>query len=69
MLVAHSNAGVFMPVIRAGLDVAVGCSGLADATVPAEHDETPVAAPEFLEFPRGLAGPDGRLPQVGGLAG
>lgn len=33
VLVAHSNAGVFMPVIRAGLDVPVGCSVFADATV------------------------------------
>jgi hypothetical protein len=63
VLVAHSNAGVFMPVIQAGLDVPTGCSIFADATVPAGHGETPVAPPEFLEFLRDLAGPDGRLPQ------
>jgi hypothetical protein len=63
VLVAHSNAGVFMPVISAGLDVPVSCSVFADATVPAEHGQTPIAPPEFLEFLRGLAGPDGRLPQ------
>jgi hypothetical protein len=63
VLVAHSNAGVFMPVIRAGLDVRVSCSVFADATVPAERGQTPIAPPEFLEFLRGLAGPDGRLPQ------
>jgi hypothetical protein len=42
VLVAHSNAGVFMPVIQAGLDVPVGCSVFADATVPAEQPRLPI---------------------------
>jgi hypothetical protein len=63
VLVAHSNAGVFMPVIRNGLPLKVACSIFADATVPAAHGPTPMAPPGFLSFLRGLAGPDGRLPR------
>jgi len=63
VLVAHSNAGVFMPVIATGLALPVACCIFADATVPAARGHTPVAPPQFLSFLRGLAGPDGRLPQ------
>jgi hypothetical protein len=61
VLVAHSNAGVFIPVITAGAGRPVRCSIFADATVPASGDRTPMASEEFLPFLRGLAGPDGRL--------
>jgi hypothetical protein len=63
VLVAHSNAGVFIPVIARGLARPVACSVFADATVPAAAGHTPMAGKEFLPFLRGLAGPDGRLPQ------
>jgi len=63
VLVAHSNAGVFVPVIRRGLNFPVASSVFVDATVPAEHGSTPVAPATFLPFLRGLAGADGRLPQ------
>ncbi len=63
VLVAHSNAGVFVPVITHGMGRPVTCSIFADATVPAAHGDTPTTSGEFLPFLRGLAGPDGRLPR------
>jgi hypothetical protein len=63
ILVAHSNAGVFVPVIAPGLGRPVACSIFADATVPAARGHTPVAGAEFLPFLTSLAGPDGRLPR------
>lgn len=63
VLVAHSNAGVFVPVIAAGVSRPVACCIFADATVPAASGSTPVAAGEFVSFLRGLAGADGRLPR------
>jgi hypothetical protein len=63
VLVAHSNAGVFVPVVAGSLGRPVACAIFADATVPAREGETPLAPESFLPFLRGLAGPDGRLPQ------
>jgi hypothetical protein len=63
VLVAHSNAGVFVPVIERGLVQPVACSVFADATVPAARGHTPTAGEEFLPFLRSLADPDGRLPR------
>jgi hypothetical protein len=62
-LVAHSNAGVFVPVLADGLDQPVECCIFADATVPAASGSTPVAEEEFAAVLRGLAGPDGILPR------
>ncbi|MFJ7149119.1 alpha/beta hydrolase [Streptomyces sp. NPDC100445] len=61
-LVAHSNAGLFVPVIRAGLDHPVTGSVFVDAALPARSGPTPVASPEFLEFLRPPAA-RGRLPR------
>ncbi|MEV5642624.1 alpha/beta hydrolase [Streptomyces flaveolus] len=61
-LVAHSNAGLFLPVIRSGLDHPVAGSVFVDAAVPARTGPTPVAAPEFLEFLRPMA-VNGTLPR------
>lgn len=63
VLVAHSNAGVFVPVIVDGLDRAVERCVFADAAMPAAADSTPMVPDELLPFLRGLAGADGRLPQ------
>ncbi|MFI6575989.1 alpha/beta hydrolase [Nocardiopsis sp. NPDC050513] len=60
VLVAHSNAGMFLPVIRSGLDHPVTGSTFVDAALPARIGPTPVATPEFLEFLRPMAA-DGRL--------
>jgi hypothetical protein len=61
VLVAHSNAGVFVPVITTGLSRRVEACVFADATVPAD-EATPMAPEQFLAFLASLAGPDGRLP-------
>ncbi|MFR0354967.1 alpha/beta hydrolase [Streptomyces sediminimaris] len=61
-LVAHSNAGLFVPLIRSGLDHPVAASVFVDAALPARSGTTPVAAPEFLEFLRPKT-VDGRLPR------
>ncbi|MFD8275708.1 alpha/beta fold hydrolase [Streptomyces flaveolus] len=61
-LVAHSNAGLFLPVIRSGLDHPVAGSVFVDAALPARTGPTPVAAPEFLEFLRPMA-VNGTLPR------
>jgi hypothetical protein len=63
VLVAHSNAGVFVPVIRRSLAQPAACSIFVDASLPAEHGPTPMAGEGFLPFLRGLAGPDGTLPR------
>ncbi len=63
ILVAHSNAGVFVPVVRKGLAWPVACSVFADATVPSAHGATPMVDGGFLSFLRGLAAPDGRVPR------
>jgi hypothetical protein len=62
VLVAHSNAGVFVPVLVSGLARPVTGCVFADATVPALDGATPMADEAFLPFLRGLAGPGGRLP-------
>ncbi|MBB4791947.1 alpha/beta fold hydrolase [Streptomyces nodosus] len=61
-LVAHSNAGLFLPVIRSGLEHPVAGSVFVDAALPARTGSTPVAPPELLEFLRPMA-VDGRLPR------
>jgi hypothetical protein len=63
VLVGHSNAGVFVPVICRALDFPVDYTVLVDATVPAVRDATPMVPEEFMPFLRGLAGPDGLLPR------
>lgn len=54
-LVAHSNAGLFLPVIGSGLDHPVAGSVFVDAALPARNGSTPVASPEMLEFLRPMA--------------
>ncbi|MFE7168098.1 alpha/beta hydrolase [Streptomyces sp. NPDC057616] len=62
VLAAHSNAGLFMPVIRSGLDHPVAASIFVDAALPAGTGSTPVAAPELLAFLHPMA-VNGRLPR------
>ncbi|MFI9809170.1 alpha/beta hydrolase [Streptomyces sp. NPDC052301] len=61
-LVVHSNAGLFLPVIRSALDHPVAGSVFVDAALPARSGPTPVATPELLEFLRPKA-VHGRLPR------
>jgi hypothetical protein len=63
VLVAHSNAGVFVPVLVAGLAQPVVSCVFADATVPAtDGASTPMAPAEFLPFLQERTEADGRLP-------
>ncbi|MBO1336926.1 alpha/beta hydrolase [Streptomyces sp. VRA16 Mangrove soil] len=61
-LVAHSNAGLFLPAIRKALHQPVTGSVFVDAALPARSGSTTVAPPELLSFLRTLA-VDGRLPR------
>ena len=63
VLVVHSNAGVFVPVLIDGLRQQVAGCIFADATIPAVACSTPMAGEDFLPVLRGLAQPDGRLPK------
>jgi hypothetical protein len=62
VLAAHSNAGVFIPVIRRALAARPACSVFVDATVPPAAGVTQNTEDTFVAFLRGLAGPDGRVP-------
>ncbi|MGY0020880.1 alpha/beta hydrolase [Streptomyces sp. YJ-C3] len=62
VLVAHSNAGLFLPVIRSGLDQPVTGSVFVDAALPARTGPTPVAPSELLDLLRPMA-VDGVLPR------
>ncbi|MCX4728580.1 alpha/beta hydrolase [Streptomyces sp. NBC_01020] len=62
VLVAHSNAGLFLPAIREGLGHRVAGSIFVDAVLPARTGSTPVATPELLDFLRPMA-VNGRLPR------
>ncbi|HKN95734.1 MAG TPA: hypothetical protein VJX10_01355 [Pseudonocardiaceae bacterium] len=61
-LVAHSNAGLFLPVIRSGIDHPVTSSIFVDAALPARTGPTAVVPPELLEVLRPMA-VNGRLPR------
>ena len=64
VLVPHSNAGLFVPVIARDLQRPVACSVFADAGVPELSGSTPVVGADFLPFLRGLADEDGLLPRT-----
>ena len=61
VIVAHSNAGLFVPVIVASAPRPVAGCIFVDAGLPSLSGSTPVAPPELLEFLRPKVG-DGRLP-------
>ncbi|NJC71253.1 alpha/beta hydrolase [Planosporangium thailandense] len=62
VIVAHSNAGLFVPAIVEAISrTIVGCL-FVDAALPALAGPTPVASPELLEFLRAKV-TGGRLPQ------
>lgn len=62
ILVAHSNAGLFVPVIRAGLAHPVASTVFVDAALPDRNGSTPVAPPGLLDFLRPKA-VNGTLPR------
>lgn len=63
VLVPHSNAGLFAPVIARDLGRPVVQIIFADASVPEPSGSMPLAEEEFLPFLRGLADDAGRLPR------
>jgi hypothetical protein len=63
VLVPHSNAGIFLPVVRRAVRQPVAATVFVDAAIPARAGATPVAQGEFLDFVRGLVRPDGLLPR------
>jgi hypothetical protein len=63
VLVAHSNAGLFVPVLVTEADRPVPACLFVDAALPARQDSTPVASAEMLDFLRGKVADDGRLPR------
>jgi hypothetical protein len=63
VLVAHSNAGLFLPAVQQATDRAVAAAVFVDAGLPAEQGETAVAPAKFLSTLRTLADADGFLPR------
>jgi len=62
VLVAHSNAGLFVPVVvHAARRPVAGCV-FVDASLPCRTGPTPAATPERLNLLRAMA-TEGRLPQ------
>lgn len=61
-VVAHSNAGLFVPVIVDAMPHRVAGCVFVDAALPARAGSTPVAEPEFLAFLRPKVS-GGRLPR------
>lgn len=63
VLVAHSNAGFFVPLVKEGLGERVVACVFADAHIPPRDGLIKVAEEGFLPFLRNLAGPGGVLPR------
>jgi hypothetical protein len=62
IVVAHSNAGLFVPlIVEASTRPVAGCV-FVDAALPARTEATPVAPPELIRFLEAKVGDDGRLP-------
>ncbi len=63
-LVAHSNAGLFLPTIhQAVASHPIAAAIFVDAGLPAANGETPVASATFQAHLRGLVDDDGILPR------
>ncbi|WP_204014977.1 alpha/beta hydrolase [Sphaerimonospora thailandensis] len=63
VLVPHSNAGLFIPLLVEALGERVTGCLFADAALPPSHGAVQAAEPEFLPFLRGLADDAGLLPR------
>ncbi len=62
ILVPHSNAGLFVPVLAEALGSRVGGCVFVDAALPATSGASPVAESGWLDVLRGKADAEGRLP-------
>lgn len=63
VLVAHSNAGLLVPVISNALGGRVVACVFADTHLPPPEGTVPATDAAFLPFLRQLAGEDGHLPR------
>jgi pimeloyl-ACP methyl ester carboxylesterase len=63
VLVAHGNAGLYVPSLVGRLPRPVEGVVLVDAGLPVAGDDVPVAAPDFLPQLRAMADGEGRLPR------
>jgi hypothetical protein len=63
VLVAHSNAGLFLPTVADALAEPVAAAIFVDAAIPTAGSSSPVAPIEFQQWLQGLASPDGMLPR------
>lgn len=63
VLVPHSNAGLFLPLIADGMEHPLAGTVFADASIPADSPVTTATEGEFLPFLRGLADGEGLLPR------
>jgi hypothetical protein len=60
LLVPHSNAGLYAPLVAERIDALA--TVYVDAALPGTAASTPLAPAAFLDFLTGLAGEDGLLP-------
>jgi pimeloyl-ACP methyl ester carboxylesterase len=60
VLVVHSNAGLYAPLLAS--QTAARATVYVDAALPGDGPDTALAPPRFLEFLEGLADADGLLP-------
>ncbi|GLW97080.1 alpha/beta fold hydrolase [Microtetraspora sp. NBRC 16547] len=63
VIVAHSNAGMFVPLIVEALRGQVGACLFVDAALPPRTGPVPIASPEIVGFLRDLADETGVLPR------
>jgi hypothetical protein len=61
LLAAHSNAGLFVPLLVTHAVRPVRCCLVVDAALPVQARQTPAAPTELLDFLRGKVS-DRRLP-------
>ena len=62
VVVAHSNAGLLVPVVAASSPAPVAACVVVDAAVPAREGASPTGSPQRLSFLRDRV-TDGRVPQ------
>lgn len=63
VLVGHSNAGLFLPLIADASPRPVAGAVFVDASLPADHGETPVLSAGLFDRLAALADATGRLPR------
>lgn len=62
-IVAHSNAGLFVPLVMEALRGQIAICLFVDAALPPRTGSVPATSPEHLAFLGSMADPDGLLPR------